>query len=287
MKPSENITWLSSYPKSGNTWFRTILSNLRAAKQANPVNINELRFECLNSASRDSFENILGINASELPRDTVDQLRVKLFKYWSTKATERLFIKTHDLFRHLPSGESLFEDEVMHSVLYFIRNPLDIVASFANHEVLSFDEIIDFMLDKNAVFSNNELKGHKQVSQFFSSWDQHVQSWNNATPKVLCLKYEDMISQPENTFGRALTHIKLDFDDALIREAIAKSAFQLLSQQEEESGFLEKKPSSPFFFRKGMAGGWREELTNSQAQRIIDEFGATMEILGYPTSLTG
>ena len=46
----KNIVWLASYPKSGNTWFRIFLSNLRSEKSV-PIDIYEIKTDGIFSSN--------------------------------------------------------------------------------------------------------------------------------------------------------------------------------------------------------------------------------------------
>lgn len=278
---ARNITWLASYPKSGNTWFRAVLSNLQSRKTV-PVAINDLRFGVISAADKARFTQDLGIDPSDFSLDDRDELRAQLFSYWSTNSKDRLFVKTHDVLRSLPNGAPLISGQVTHSALYFVRNPLDIVASFANHQVWTMDDTIAFMIDKAAIFADDHVRGHIQVPQFFSSWSHHVQSWvDSEDVNVLCVRYEDMYANPELTFAKALTHIDVDFDASSLKHALRNSSFDVLSKQEKNTGFYEKKPTSKQFFRKGCLGGWREELNAQQVARITQGCSVMMQKFGY------
>ncbi|MCP5028332.1 MAG: sulfotransferase domain-containing protein, partial [Actinomycetia bacterium] len=75
MKP---IVWLASYPKSGNTWFRTFLANLLRDDE-DPVDINELRTGSIASA-RNPFDIHTGLEASDLTQDEIDLLRPGVYR---------------------------------------------------------------------------------------------------------------------------------------------------------------------------------------------------------------
>ena len=61
------ILWLASYPKSGNTWFRTFLTNFMADRER-PVSINELDSGQIASA-REPFDEALGYESGELSQE--------------------------------------------------------------------------------------------------------------------------------------------------------------------------------------------------------------------------
>ena len=70
------IIWLASYPKSGNTWMRTFLTNYwRDA--AEPVDINSLEGGPIASARR-VFDDAVGVEASDLTPAEIERLRAVL-----------------------------------------------------------------------------------------------------------------------------------------------------------------------------------------------------------------
>ncbi len=77
------IYWLASYPKSGNTWLRSFLSNLQQDGDA-PADINELATGTIASA-RDWLDEALGFDSADLSADEIDRLRPAVYR-WSLRA---------------------------------------------------------------------------------------------------------------------------------------------------------------------------------------------------------
>ncbi len=63
-----NVTWLASYPKSGNTWTRAFLTSLMG--DACEININGLGRISISSAVL-PFEFAVGIRVSDLTEDEI------------------------------------------------------------------------------------------------------------------------------------------------------------------------------------------------------------------------
>ena len=61
-KPDSGIVWLASYPKSGNTWTRTFLSNLVTimAGEAEALDINSINRFSLGENFVTFYKDILG-----------------------------------------------------------------------------------------------------------------------------------------------------------------------------------------------------------------------------------
>ena len=79
------IIWLASYPKSGNTWLRAILTNyLNQDKQ--PASINEL-IGGSGAVSRHEFDELLGLESSDLRPDESEQYRPLFYKLLASECT--------------------------------------------------------------------------------------------------------------------------------------------------------------------------------------------------------
>jgi aryl sulfotransferase len=276
----KGIIWLASYMKSGNTWFRVFLNNLLRKADA-PANINELEGRPI-ASDRNVFDSNVGFEASDLTADEIDRLRPELYLHLAENATETLFIKIHDAYTGVAENTPLIPQGATAGALYFIRNPLDVAVSFAHHNGLDYEASISRMADEVFAACRKTDRLHDQLRQKFLSWSGHVLSWVDVAPFPVCLlRYEDMKRQPLETFTRAVRFAGLDHTREQIEKAIGFSSFDVLQRREEEEGFREKSPSSSPFFRKGRIGSWREELTERQAQRIVDHHRDVMRRFGY------
>lgn len=98
---------------------------------------------------------------------------------------------------------------------------------------------------------------------------------------VMVLRYEDMRDKTQQTFSSAAAFIGLSHATDRINQALEKSSFERLKKQEQEKGFLERAAQSESFFRKGLAGSWRNVLTPEQVDRIVRTHREVMERFGY------
>lgn len=277
----KGIVWLASYPKSGNTWFRTFLTNFLRNGDA-PADINELDGGPLASA-RSVFDTAVGYDSGEMTFDEIDALRPEVYRHQAREAQETLYCKVHDAYTFLPDGRALIPAEATACALYFIRNPLDVAVSFAHHGGHEqFDHVIRQMARDEHSFCATDATEVNQLRQKLLSWSNHVRSWADAAGiRVLVLRYEDMKRRPEEIFGAAVEFVGLGADADRVRRAIEFSRFETLREQEAKSGFAEKMPRAKAFFRKGEIGSWRAELTAEQAARIVADHGEVMRRFGY------
>src|ERR1700744_765885 len=126
----KKIIWLASYPKSGNTWFRAFLTALLGDGD---LNINMMKTDGIFS-SRGIFDDATDMDSTYLYDDEVKQALPEVFTHVvSQYAKPRLFVKIHDAYTMSVDGTPIIPAEPTLCALYFIRNPLDVAGSFANH----------------------------------------------------------------------------------------------------------------------------------------------------------
>src|SRR5262249_13627691 len=122
----------------------------------------------------------------------------------------------------------------------------------------------------------------QNVYEVLGSWSGHVRS-STATPhpRLLVIRYEDMLAAPAATFGRLAKHLGHDLAPDRLTQAIENSSFKVVSAQEAASGFNERSAKADRFFRSGRSGTGRETLSRAQIRRIANRHGAIMQQIGY------
>jgi hypothetical protein len=290
--------WLASYPKSGNTWLRMLIANL-AANDDRPIGINDLAATSSIASARGAFDDLLLIDSGLLTQDEADCLRPRVYEELARGAGDDdqdarevppavRFVKVHDAYTLTPLGEPLLAGaRGADGAIVVVRDPRDIAPSLASHRNTSIDDAIAFMNDPDAVFSANTTKQDLQLRQKLPGWSAHVASWLDQTDiPVHLVRYEDLQIDTAVKLRRALQFAGQAATNDDIRRAVQFADFARLRLQEEESGFREApQQAGARFFRRGEAGGWRDELTPDQAARIVAAHGAVMRRLGYDVSL--
>jgi len=273
------IYWLASYPKSGNTWFRAFLTNLRADSHV-PVDINELSTGNI-AASRAWLDDVLGFDTADLRGDETEALRPNVYR-WHLRDDAIGYHKIHDAYSITLGGGPLVSREATLGALYLIRNPLDVALSAANHWQCGIDDAIGKMADSSMTLARSRSKLNKQVPQRLSSWSGHVLSWTQA-PGLECkvVRYEDMLADPLPTFAAAASFLGLPNDPERVGKAVHFSDFANLARQEAEKGFRERPAATSRFFRQGKSGDWRDKLSGAQVARLVEAHGEVMRRFGY------
>ena len=273
------IYWLASYPKSGNTWLRVLLTNYQR-NSSEPADINDLDINGL-GFDRNSFDEWLGVDSADLTQKQIDHYRPSVYQRMAAEVAESLFLKVHDKFDYNADGQEIFPKNATAGVIYLIRNPLEIVVSYAHHQDESFDQIIQFMNSEEAVLG---AAANGQLPQKLGSWSSHVCSWmDQSDMSIQFIRYEDLFQQPEQTFAQLVRFAALDPNDDRIRKAVSFSLFEKLQAQEAAHGFKEKQPTAASFFRKGTIASWRGLLSPMQVAQVISDHEIVMRRFGYLT----
>lgn len=271
------IIWLASYQKSGNTWARAFLANLfRNPDQ--PIPINDLPKFLLGDGFMIHYETFTGKSATALTAAEIRALRPRIHTWFAQSSTDNVFVKTHNACVSV-EGQPLITPQATAGAIYIIRNPLDVAVSFAHHHQIEMQEAVDRICDDRNIIPANPRK----LEEVLMSWSSHAKSWLKAPGlRLHVMRYEDMLASPRKTFGNLVKFLELPPDPARLKKAIRFSSFKELARQEKQERFVESRPDgkSPFF-RQGKSGAWKDALTDTQVQKIIETQGQMMRHFGY------
>ena len=275
----KGFVWLASYPKSGNTWFRALLTAYEDVR--GEVDINKLAAR--HAARERLFERYLACDGSLLSVSETFIARRALYLHLADGTASGHPQKVHDANLALAAGELLFPPEATSAVIHLVRHPFDVAVSYAYHMGLApdFDTCIDNMC--NPDFRVDGLV-HAQMPQVQSDWSNHAFSWLDM-PDVrrVTLRYEDMLADAVGALTRSLRLINPDVEPSpdRVRRAVEATSFGKLKAQETASAFKERSQKSEAFFRSGTAGDWQNHLSPAQCARLSDQLAPAMSRLGY------
>ena len=294
---SKHIFWIPSYPKSGNTLLRAIISSLFFSNDGK-FNFNLLR-------PINTFENKKRLefikDISDTDFNSLNKLKI-LSKYWNmiqSKSNldfeeDMIFMKTHHaLVKYENIPFAIQED--CRGFIYVIRDPRDVAISWAHHAKISIDKSIDFITNDFSGTHWNDHQGSllsKNVEPLtiVSSWEKNIKSWVESkwTCPKLILRYEDLVYDKGNTVTSIANFFinKFNFKfmnlDKKIENIIETTNFSELKKIEKNTGFIEAK-NGPFF-RVGEKNQWEKKLNNTQIKIIENKFKKTMIKFGYEFS---
>ena len=274
-KRKEMITWLASYPKSGNTWLRMMLT---AYKQNGHIDINESAHSMSDSMTEYMQAAAFGVPLDKVGERGMALLRpAALYRQLVVAQFSPLFMKTHTVHGLIDNTVHTIPPLLTERAIYIVRDPRDVVTSLARHVDLPVEQAALAMANpKYALF------GHRVVPQFLSSWTNNVRTWVESKVEYprLVLRYEDLMADPIGEMRQVLDFCKMEVDESRLERAVEACRLDKLKAQEAEKGFVENREERGDFFHRG-GSRWKEELDPAIARQIEKDHGEVMEQFGY------
>ncbi len=296
----KSIFWISSYPKSGNTLIRAIVSSLFFTNDGlfsldKLQHINQFDITALVQKNK----NLFGNDFDKLSDTNI--FYKYLLKLQSRESLglnqDFMFLKTHSgLFKI--SGNPFTTQDNTRGIIYIVRDPRDISISWSKHLGVSIDECINNitneLLSSPWVEPSNKkifLDKSYRPKSFLSSWDRHVTSWTSLdwdTP-IIVIKYEDLIINKEKVIINLINFFSKNYNfkfkdiDKKIKNIIISTNFNKLSKEEDEKGFSEATSHNKFF-STGKKDQWKNKLTKAQIVKIEKKLKDVMIKFKYKLS---
>ena len=266
------IIWLASYPKSGNTLLRSMLSSYYFSKDG------KFEFKLLKNIHQ--FPNISLFK--NLNINTDDELEVvknyiKVQQIINKQDGNKLrFLKTHSSLNDI-NGYKFTDLNNSLGVIYIVRDPRNIVRSFANHSQISVEEAKQNLVNVKILGGKNDPVNKSTVH--IGSWSSNFKSWKEfkKVNKYLLIKFEDLISQPGQVFRlilnfvHELTKTQPEIDDTKLKNTIKTTSFEYLRKLEEKENFSETATQSQEKYVKFFKYGDKENLIESLPTQIKKE----------------
>ena len=284
------IIWIASYPKSGNTWIRSLLSSYFFSKDGN------FNFKLLKNIEQFSSKNIHGDLKEKINYQT------RISRNWIptqeiiNKSKKIHFYKTHNAMCSI-DGNNFTDKFNTLAAIYVVRDPRNLVTSLSHHYELNLEASYDFLTNKRKIIFpiNAKEKGKNNKSpedfNFLSDWSAHYKSWKNINfCPIKIIKYEDCLLDAKKVFVSTLDFlsrfIKFELDKKKIDNSLDSSRFENVSQMEKNEGFHESATSPKTmkkikFFNLGKKNNWRDLLDKKLIKKIENYYKNEMSELGY------
>ena len=284
------IIWIASYPKSGNTWIRSMLSAYLFSEDG------EFSFKLLENIDRFSIKNLI----SKSINDTHYQSNIS--KYWIPtqkiiNQDEKIhFLKTHNALCTI-NGNKFTDQFNTKAAIYIVRDPRNLITSLAHHYEMNLGDAFNFLTNKRKIIFPQSLEKDDKLSNkprdfnFLADWSGHYTSWKNINFCPLkIVKYEDLILDTENILVSILEFLskflKLKLDKKKITNTLESTSFENLSRMENSDGFHEsitspKTKKKIKFFNLGKKNNWNKLLDKKIVRKIESNFRNEMIELGY------
>ena len=280
--------WLASYPKSGNTLVRSLLSSYFFSKDG----IFNLRLikNIKQFPTIKLFED-LGIDITNEKEVIANYIRVQ--QSFNIKESTQ-FLKTHSYLFNIENNAFTDLNNSL-GVIYIVRDPRNVVTSYANHRSMSVDESTNWIINNWVLGGNfNSLNFTEKTKVYSGTWATNYKSWKSfkSQGKYLLIKYEDLINKKEEILLQMLKFIyklnkkKLEVDQVKFKNAIESTSFERMKNLEKDAGFFESKINKKTgkkisFFNLGKKNDWKKLIDPTIKEKVENAFKEEMEELGY------
>jgi hypothetical protein len=241
------IIWLASYPKSGNTWVRSIISSLLYSSDG--------------AFNFDLIKKIPQFPKKEIFKDFVKDFSNfnEIKKNWivaqkkiNSEKEIKLF-KTHN-GKYTVEKDNFTDDQNSLAVIYIVRDPRTLVKSISNHFTKSHDDASKFL-----------------IAPSLTKYEDLVN--NPETELIKLIKFLEK-------------YINFKTNEKKNRTILETTSFANLRNMEEQGlfkeGVLNKKTNNKAnFFHLGPKNMWQENLDKKIINEIEKNFYNEMKELGY------
>ena len=268
------FVWLASYPKSGNTLVRSMLS--------------AYYFSSDGVYNFDLIKNIRQFPSAVLfEREGVDISKEKEVLKNYIKVQERInkknsvqFLKTHSYLFNIENYPFTNLENTL-GAIYVVRDPRNVVTSLSNHMNISSKEAAKVMIEDYKFGGNLFSDGSDRTRLYMGTWNGNYNSWKSLKkPKrYLLIKYEDLISNRDLIFRKIIKFLhqlngsKFIIDQKKFKNVIETTDFERLKNLEKIKGFDEAKINFSTgkkipFFHLGPKNDWRKILDSKIKKKL-------------------
>jgi len=247
-------TLIVSYPKSGRSWLRMILSAYVAALHEKPLDHQR--------------------DITDLSREISDMPHIAFVHDGSTYAQPN-----NATSEELNADKRAFATK---KVILLVRDPRDVLVSYyfhCTHRQKVFEgDLSEFIRD-------DQFGIHKLIA--------FLNHWNNAKEiprSFTLLRYEDMSTNIYNEMTRLINVLGLPLQEEALSQAISFSEFDNMKKRERSGnlymkgrfGAGETKDEQSYKVRQGKVGGHKDVLSSDEIKYINDQINHRLSSLfGY------
>ena len=278
------IIWLASYPKSGNTWVRSMITSLLYSEDGN--------FDFRLIGKIDQFPEKKYFK--DLIKDFNDFQEI--YKNWIV-AQDKInldrkvkILKTHQ-GKFTISNNNFTNSENTLGVIYIVRDPRTLVKSISNHYTLSAEDAFNFLIHPRLMGDGKSFKEKEDgLYNILGKWDEHYRSWTTNKNNLLLIKYEDLIKNTEVELKKIIEflqkYLNFEFDEKKIKNILKTTSFESLKNMEKLGKFKEQSENKidgkkVEFFNLGPKNIWQENLKKEIVLKIERNFYSAMKELNY------
>lgn len=238
---TEADAFLISFPKSGRTWLRFLLSHYFA--EAAELSFRPNLTTTFSILPNFDFDRIRGLSASIGRDDSV--------------LIPRLFAS------HLPFSSNIFLDK---PVILLVRDPRDVMVSSYFHAT-RHKRVFSGEMD---TFLSHQKFGLPALIRFLNGWAEALPQRRH-----LILSYEHLHADLQAEIERLLVFVGTSPNVPALRRAIAAASFERMRDLERANGVpgynYDRQDDQSLRMRNGEAKSYAKWLTADQSAFIIDQ----------------
>ena len=277
------ITWIVSYPKSGNTYLRSFLASYYYSDDG-----------------KFSFDDLLKIHQfpnmkfSKFNAGTKeDASKNWIFNQNSFFKKENLnLVKTHNCLYPFKGNQFTSVNETL-GAIYIVRDPRNVITSITHHYSMDYKKAYKYMIDENSSLLETSYEQDYSNFTYLNSWSNHYKSWKNTSDfEILFIKFEDLEENKEETFRKVILFINklnkmnLTINEKKLLNSIKSTNFSNLKNKElnegfEESVFSKKTGKKINFFNLGFNNRWQKLLPIDIKDELSNNFKKEFLELNY------
>ena len=278
------IIWVASYPKSGNTWVRSIISSLVYTKDG--------IFDFPSIKKIDQYPQRRFFEYFTQDYNNIHEIK----KHWITSQerinldTKIKFFKTHHLNCKV-DNYPFTNKECTRATIYVVRDPRNLIDSISNHFGKSVEESKKFLLTSKILSPGKEIEMRGgNVITYLGSWKEHYKFWTNDNENLLIIRYEDLLKNIHQEIDKIVAFLRnfVDFkiSDTKKENIVKSTSFEALKKIEEsgkftENVFVKGTNKSVKFFNKGPDNIWQNSLPKNIQIELNTELKNELKELGY------
>ena len=280
------IFWIASYPKSGNTWLRSLLC---AYYYSSDGNFNQKLLKNISQfPQKHHFANF-----DYNPKIVTDTSRFWIKAQNEINRDSKLkFFKTHNILGAINNNNFTNKENSIGGI-YLVRDPRNIITSLQNHFELNKDEALKFMLSEKKYLYDYYQTNDFSDFQFISSWEKNYKSWTKQDIfPIKVIKYEELMNNTFETFKEIIifiekiTKIEKTFIESKAKNSIQSTSFNKMKKIEQSKGFnesvLSKNHSKKIpFFHLGPKNNWKKIFNEDFIKNATLKFKPLLKELNY------
>ena len=244
-----------SYPKSGRTWLRVMISRFY-----------QNRYDLDEKAGLLGFDNYHRINP-DIPR---------------------IFFTHDNVLRDYSKSKDSRKDYYDKKVIFLVRDPRDVaVSQFFQWKYRTRPEkkrLYSLRIDeddKKSLFEStiDTEYGLPKIIDFLNTWERELPN----IASTMVIRYEDMRAAPEESLARIMEFIGTPGSEKEIRDTVSYAAFENLKKLEQAQAFgtrssrmtaRDRSNPNAYKVRRAKIGGYRDYYTDEELawiERLMSE----------------